>query len=556
MSSLTKFAGLASALAFTLLANTAGAQTCPPGTQQQTQTFTSTFGPTDPPWQNQLITVPQFNPGPGQTLIKAEITASAAVHGTIEEENTSTSGGGCDIVAQLESHLLVQYPPALGIPDLPLNPNVTEGPTHLGPFDGTNDFRGTSGMTFANLTGTDGPDTNSITDTTLLASVFTGAGNVTFTHSAVDASSHSGSCGNLIFVVLNQSQLTITVTYTYCAPITITQCNERHRRQCGSLLLYPEFRNQKGVLTLLTVTMGCCSPSPSNTIVEFRFIRGETCNESNQSFTLTPCDTVTMLTSAVNSGGPGAQGYAYAFARNNIPSPNNPTGTPVVFNHLIGQELILNGIESLNYGMNAVSFKAFGANANDQVDNTPNDDDGDGIRDLNGPNDPKPEYEEAPDKILIPRFLGQTPGITDSHLILINLSGGQAFTTVISILGFDDSENPFSATYQFYCWARPSLLEINQAFSNLSLLSTSTSPNEILGAPTQKAGWFIVDGLVANSSVEAIQDPAIYAVLIECLGPGHCASDLPWELCSQTNGDLLPVSPLGDGPNPTNGDNQ
>jgi hypothetical protein len=544
MSSLTKFAGLASALAFTLLANTAGAQNCPPGTQIQTLAVSNHFGFTDPPWHNLTLTVPQFNPGPGQTLLSASVSVTGEVSGGVEGENTSTLGP-CTLNWSLGSNLDVAFPPALGQPDLVAAPMVA-GVNVLGTFDGTVDFRGTSG--FNNPDGTlhdaqtVGPVV--ITDTNLLASVFTGNGNVTFTHSAVDGSTHSG-CGNLVFVVLNHSKVTVTVQYTYCAPITITQCNERHRRQCGSLLLYPEFRNQKGVITLFTVTMGCCQPSPGNTLVEFRFIRGETCSESNQTFPLTPCDTVTMLTSAVNSGGPGAQGYAYAYAKNNIPSPNNPTGTPVVFNHLIGNELILDGIESLNYGMNAVSFKAFGANGNDQTDNTPNDDNGDGIREFNGPDDRKPEYEEVPDKILIPRFLGQTPGLTDSHLILINLSGGQAFTTIVSILGFDDSENPFSATYQFFCWARPSLLEINGAFSNLSLLSTSTSPNEILGAPGQKAGWFIVDGLVDNSSVTSIQDPAIYAVLVECMGPGRCASDLPWELCSQTNGKLLPVSPTG-----------
>jgi hypothetical protein len=321
-------------------------------------------------------------------------------------------------------------------------------------------------------------------------------------------------------------------------------CPERNRRQCGSLLLFPEYRNGTGVITMITVTMGCCEyPTPS-TKVELRFINHQFCSETNQTFNLTPCDTVTMLTSAVNSGGPTASGYAYAYAKNMTPSPNNPTGTPIVFNHLIGNELILDGIEALNYGMNAVSFKAFGSSGTDMVDGTPNDDNGDGIRQFNGPDDPLPEYEEVPDKILIPRFLGQTPTVTDSHLILINLSGGQAFTTVVSIEGFDDSENPFSATYQFYCWARPSLLDINAAFLNSSLTQTSTS-NEIVGANGQKAGWFIVDGLVANSSVTSITDPAIYAVLVECMGPGRCASDLPWEKCVQTNGALLPVSPSG-----------
>jgi hypothetical protein len=61
---------------------------------------------------------------------------------------------------------------------------------------------------------------------------------------------------------------------------------------------------------------------------------------------------------------------------------------------------------------------------------------------------------------------------------------------------------------------------------------------------------------VANSfGPETIQDPAIYAVLIERFG-GYAAADLPFEWCSQTNGDLLPVSNFGDGPKPVPGDNQ
>jgi len=42
-----------------------------------------------------------------------------------------------------------------------------------------------------------------------------------------------------------------------------------------------------------------------------------------------------------------------------------------------------------------------------------------------------------------------------------------------------------------------------------------------------------------------IQDPAFYAVLVERIGT-YGAADLPFELCSQNNGDLLPRSLLGD----------
>jgi hypothetical protein len=254
------------------------------------------------------------------------------------------------------------------------------------------------------------------------------------------------------------------------------------------------------------------------------------------------------------------QGYLYAYAKNSTPTPKNPTGTPIVFNHLIGQELIIDGINNLDYGMNAVAFKAYGANANDETDGTPNDDDGDGIRDLNGKNSIGPEYDEAPDKICIPRFLGQdfAGGNTyaNSQLILINLSGGRAFTTTIAIEGYNDNEEQFSGQYTFYCWAKPYLRDLSAATLQSYLLSTNNNPNEIAGL-NEESGWLTLNGLVANSvGPESIADPAIYAVLVEEL-QGHWAADLPFECCVQTNGALLPTSIFGDGdPNPVAGDNQ
>jgi hypothetical protein len=333
---------------------------------------------------------------------------------------------------------------------------------------------------------------------------------------------------------------------------------DRNRRQCASLLLFPEFDNHQQALTLATITMGCCDYPTGPTKVEVRFINKDNCLEANTTFTLTPCDTISFYTSTVNPN--MVQGYFYAYAKNMTPTPNNPTGTPIVFNHLIGDELIINGITALDYGMNAVAFKAYGANADDQADNTPNDDDGDGIRDLNGKDSPNPEYDEAPDKICIPRFLGQdvAGGTTfaNSQIILINLSGGRAFTTTIDISGFNDNEEPFSAQYTFYCWAKPFLRDFAAPTLQSYLLGTNQNPNEILGL-NEESGWLTLNGLVANSSgPESIADPAIYAVLIEEL-EGHWAADLPFECCSQTNGALLPTSIFGDGdPTPVAGDNQ
>ena len=82
----------------------------------------------------------------------------------------------------------------------------------------------------------------------------------------------------------------------------------------------------------------------------------------------------------------------------------------------------------------------------------------------------------------------------------------------------------------------------------------SDDPQEIIGANHRESGWFRIQGLVAQSEAETIANPAIYAVLVEDIA-GFAAADLPYEYC-QRNGDLLPKSPLGDGPNPSANDNQ
>ena len=79
---------------------------------------------------------------------------------------------------------------------------------------------------------------------------------------------------------------------------------------------------------------------------------------------------------------------------------------------------------------------------------------------------------------------------------------------------------------------------------------------EVLGFDGgHESGWMVINGVVATSSAEEIIDPAFYAVLVERAGGRH-AADLPFELCLQDNGDLLPRSLFGDGPNAHNGDNQ
>jgi hypothetical protein len=321
-------------------------------------------------------------------------------------------------------------------------------------------------------------------------------------------------------------------------------------RNPGSLLLFPEFDNRVANLTLVTVTNTNSDFTPvaggafAGTIkVEFIYIgkygtNGQVldCFEFNRTETLTPNDTITLITSAHNPQ--MEQGYLYAFAK------DRNTGAAKVWNHLIGNEMTIEGITALDYSINPISFKGIGNGTNTDLDN-------DNIRDLDGL-----EYEAVPDEILIPRFLGQG-GIYDSDLILIALSGGRAFTTIVNFWIYNDNEEAFSAQYAFDCWERADLDSINGIFTESFLDTTNDAPNEIIGASSRESGWFRVYGGTAFSTAEQINDPAIYAVLVERIS-NHGASDLPFEsVALQANGALLPVGIFGDGdPVPVNGDNQ
>ena len=313
-------------------------------------------------------------------------------------------------------------------------------------------------------------------------------------------------------------------------------------RNPGSLLLFPEFDNRTANLTLLTVTNTNGDTLNGTIKVEFVYIGkyGPTnqvldCLEFNRTHTLTPNDTLSVITSVHNPG--QEQGYVYVFAK------DKDTGQAKVFNHLIGNELTFQGIDMIDYSLNPVSFKAIGQGMNADLN-------GDMNRDLDGL-----EYETAPDEVYIPRFLGQG-GMYDSELILLGLSGGATFTTIVNFWIYNDNEEAFSAQYTFKCWDRKRLSQINGAFNETFLDSTNNAPGEIVGATSHESGWFRVYGGTAFSTAEQITDPAVYAVLVEKIAM-HGAADLPFEsVARQANGSLLPRGIFGAGNPPVNGDNK
>ncbi len=466
-------------------------------------------------WQEQM-SVPQFDPALG-TLVSVDITLSGGIAGEAKAENTSPSPGALDFLYQAEIELFDVGGTSLIVTTPQLNIlNNVQG------FDGIIDFGGTSGVTHANLSANDSDSASAPADVPLVD--FIGLGTVTLDCEARGMSLVTGP-GNVVSQFLTNAEATLDVCYNYIPADPGPDgpdCVGIDRRRPGSLLLYPEFDNREGMATLVTIT----NVGGPEIDAHFVYIDAENCQEFDRNVRLTPNDTFTLLTPFHNPN--MERGYLYVYAR------DPETGEAVVHNHLIGHLMEFDAIAQGAHSINAVSFKGIGE------EGAPTDLDADDVRDLDGL-----EYDEAPDQILIPRFLGQTQG-NQSDLIFVGLSGGQAFSTTVDFLIYNDNEEVFSNEYTFECWDRVSLLEISNLFGQGFLQSTDHDATEILGAPGRESGWIRLDGAIAQSSTTVIQDPAFYAVLVEYVNATQSAADLPFELCVQDNGALLPRGLQGD----------
>lgn len=312
-------------------------------------------------------------------------------------------------------------------------------------------------------------------------------------------------------------------------------------RNPGSLLLYPEFDNRQGELTLLTVTntnddftplAGNPNLAKGSVYAHFLYIGrvgnqsglNLLCEEFDRTELLTPNDTITLITSAHNPQ--QEQGFVYVKAE-------NVQREAVVHNWLIGNVMTISGLNSFEFSVNPFVYQGIGDGAITDLD-------GDGNCDLDGV-----EYSESPDQILVPRFLGQGGPYT-SELILIGLTGGSKFLTTVDFLIYNDNEEVFSSEYTFLCWDRVPLLNISLLFNNTFLANnTNDDPAEVVGAVNIESGWFSVDGALADSTAASFSDPAVLAVLIEKVADKG-AADLPFEMGLQNNGDLFPRSIFGD----------
>jgi hypothetical protein len=531
-----------------VLSTVAFGQSCPTGLPI-TQTDTDTFGPELADWPTDTLMVGKFVPPAGATLIRAELSLCGQLTGTATFTNNDTTQ--CTFTFEIAATVAAVADdatspiPALLFPDI----SAMGGPITLsGGQSGNGSYdSGVQCISGNPLVFTSPAD---------LAWFVSQPGDteILINHSGLTTSTTNG-CGALTFDTEPFTNLFLRVDYTYCVEQTQTTptggcvCSgpSPHYRRPGSLLLFPEFDNQAGAVSLVTVTNVDCTRQSNDVTIEYIYIDETNCQEFNRTETLTPCDTLTLLTNIHNPN--QERGYLYVFAK-------DEDDNSIVFNQLIGSQLIISGLDVFDYSVNPVAFRGVGsATGMVQPDGTINDLDGDDIRDLDGT-----EYEAAPNTITIPRFLGQDAppnGLVRSQLVLIALSGGSQFTeTRIDCLLYNDNEEAFSFDHTFYCWDKPFLLDVAPAASNIFLKTTETDPNEIIGATQREAGWLCCDGAVATSTQETIEDPAFYMVLVERVG-NFAAADLPFECGVQTNGALVPRDILGDGdPTPVNGDNQ
>jgi hypothetical protein len=269
----------------------------------------------------------------------------------------------------------------------------------------------------------------------------------------------------------------------------------------ASLLLYPEFNNQAGSFTMLTITNVAGAASGGSIDVHLIYVDAATCLRNDRIEHLTARDTVTFVTAFQAPG--LTRGYMYAYALDPI------THKAIDFDNLIGDSLRLDGVNAGFYTISPIPFQGLTGPG------VPTDVNANGKPDLNGI-----EYEKAHNHCFLPRFFGQfTPpgpnGIFLSELILLQPLANAGVTTSAGFLVYNDNEEVYSADYSFQCWTRVPLLSISGAFAQAFLSTTANNPNEVEGASFIESGWFDIKGTVASSSQGSTQNPPILGVLVD-----------------------------------------
>lgn len=292
-------------------------------------------------------------------------------------------------------------------------------------------------------------------------------------------------------------------------------------RNPGSLLLFPYFDTDGQNLSVITIT----NTGPDDVVLRIVWVYREKwgsgqyhCVPADTWIELTRNDTFTFFDKDLFFE--DEEGFSYVYAVDDFFSD-----AEIDYDYLIGQEILFQSEPGddpkylINASINAVSFEALNVN-------------GDGLLKLDGV-----EYSLAPSKLLFPRFFGQpdleNPEVKafESWLVFVNLTGGKFYNVTAKSLIFNDNEIGFSRTFQFPCWDVIKLNELSGVFENSFLVKTDHDLYEPLGfEKLVETGWFYLYGQQAWYDTNFINDPSIYAVLVETIGLVYGAADLPFQL--------------------------
>ncbi len=305
--------------------------------------------------------------------------------------------------------------------------------------------------------------------------------------------------------------------------------------EAGSLLVYPYFSNTRATRTMLTVTNTNLDSVNGGVNVEFVYIDGDHCLEFNRTRTLTPGDTLSVITKYDNPN--YVEGYAYVFAK------SKTTGKAIKFDWLVGSAIVLtNDLTDPEISYTPNVFKAgaaLAAGANTDLENAGA---GDGQRDLDGL-----EYEKTPDQLIVPNFIADNDDDFQPGLVLLGLTGLQ-FTTIVNFLVYNDNEEVFSAQVTVDCWELLRLRDdVSFVFDDAFLATTGQNAAEVYTGPgvlanrLPETGWYSMTGAIANSTAATVANPSILALALN-VDLDQSAAILPFWQGQRSNGDLLNLS--------------
>jgi len=159
---------------------------------------------------SETVTIPKFDPSLGflQTI---DFTLEGLVEGSAQYENLDAEPAV--ITLDLQAEIELQRPDLSTIAVVVPVVNVVD---NASAFDGSIDFGGTSGGTFAGLSGNAMTSVTSPPPISDLA-LFTGPGDIVLPVNAMGASVATGS-GNVISQFMTDAMATVTVKYTYVVP--------------------------------------------------------------------------------------------------------------------------------------------------------------------------------------------------------------------------------------------------------------------------------------------------------------------------------------------------